>query len=431
MHGIRFFLIITLLGIITPAYGQLSHSFVPIASIYDGGRARDIAQAPDGTIFLANDIDGLRAYSFDGSAFTHIAHINDGDSALGVAVASDSLVFLADGGGGLRAYSYDGASFSNTAHIDDGGSAEAVAVANDGTIFLANDFDGLRAYTYDGTSFTNTAHVNDGGSAEALAFAPDGNIFLANLQDGVRAYQYTGTAFINMTHIYQNENVVWEVAFSNDGSVLVGDISTLRVYTYQDTVYAEAANIELDDWPQDFAVTADNTILVANRGSVVTPGSLQAYVYNGATLVKTAHLEDGIDGFGIALASDGTILLANDSDGLYAYAYTPVTGIEENSSPHPNDFTLKQNYPNPFNPSTNFTFRVSSQLLGNSKVSIQIFDLQGRLVNTIVNRPLAPGEYTASWNGRSDSGKQVASGVYLYRMRAGDFLATRKMILLR
>ncbi len=427
MHSIRFFLIITLLGIIAPAYGQLSHSFASIASIYDGGRARDVAQAPDGTIFLANDFDGLRAYSYDGSTFTHIAHINDGDSALGVAIASDSLVFLADGGGGLRAYSYDGASFTNTAHIDNGGSAEAVAVADDGTIFLANDFDGLRAYTYDGTSFTNTAHVNDGGSAEELAIAPDGTIFLANLQDGVRAYQYTGTAFINITHIYQNENVVWEVALSSDGSVLVGDIETLRVFTSQDTVYTEVINMDLNDWPQDFAVTADNTIFVANRNSIFSNGSLQAYSYDGATLTQTAHLEDGVDGYGITLASDGTIFLANDADGLSAYAYTPVTGIEDESSSHPEYFTLEQNYPNPFNPLTNIGFRISD--LG--FVDLAIYDASGRMVKKLVSEHRVPGSYSVQWDATDNSGQLVGSGAYFYQLRYGKHQHTRKMILLR
>ena len=63
---------------------------------------------------------------------------------------------------GLRAYTYNGSSFTNTAHVNDGGYGLGVSVSSDGTIFLANGQDGLRAYTYDGSSFTNTAHINDG-----------------------------------------------------------------------------------------------------------------------------------------------------------------------------------------------------------------------------------------------------------------------------
>ena len=82
-----------------------------------------------------------------------------------ITLSSNGTIFLANGDDGLRAYTYDGSSFTNTANIDDGGCAYGVTVSSDGTIFLANGDDGLRAYTYDGSSFTNTAHINDGGGA--------------------------------------------------------------------------------------------------------------------------------------------------------------------------------------------------------------------------------------------------------------------------
>ena len=62
-----------------------------------------MAVGSDGTVFLANYNDGLRAYSYDGTSFTNTAHINDGGKALGVAVASNGAVFLANGDDGLRA----------------------------------------------------------------------------------------------------------------------------------------------------------------------------------------------------------------------------------------------------------------------------------------------------------------------------------------
>lgn len=88
----------------------------------------------------------------------------------------------------------------------------------------------------------------------------------------------------------------------------------------------------------------------------------------------------------------------------------------------PESFSLGQNYPNPFNPSTNFTFRVAQEGL----VSIKVFDLLGREIATLVNEVRHPGEYTAQWNAVGFS-----SGVYLYKMEAGSFVSTKKMILMK
>ncbi len=73
-----------------------------------------------------------------------------------VAVGSDGVVFLANGNDGLRAYTYDGSAFTNTAHRNDGDYAFGLAVGPDGTVFSRQRYDGCRAYTYDGMSLTNT-----------------------------------------------------------------------------------------------------------------------------------------------------------------------------------------------------------------------------------------------------------------------------------
>ncbi len=93
----------------------------------------------------------------------------------------------------------------------------------------------------------------------------------------------------------------------------------------------------------------------------------------------------------------------------------------------PKKFVLLQNYPNPFNPTT----RISYQLAADSRVHLTIYDLIGREITVLVNEVQSPGHYSVNWNGR-DAGKQpVASGLYLYRLTAGEFTATRKMILMR
>ncbi len=90
----------------------------------------------------------------------------------------------------------------------------------------------------------------------------------------------------------------------------------------------------------------------------------------------------------------------------------------------PESFALKQNYPNPFNPTTTIAFALPEE----SKVSIKIYDISGSLVRTLVNDNRLAGEYNVAWNGQNDNGMQVSSGVYIYRIEAGSFTQSRRMV---
>ncbi len=93
----------------------------------------------------------------------------------------------------------------------------------------------------------------------------------------------------------------------------------------------------------------------------------------------------------------------------------------------PTSFTLAQNYPNPFNPETRIDYVVAAP----SNVRIEIYNMLGQKIRTLINDYRAAGDYTVTWHGTNDSGAQVASGVYLYKMTAGDYTETRKMTLLK
>jgi hypothetical protein len=99
----------------------------------------------------------------------------------------------------------------------------------------------------------------------------------------------------------------------------------------------------------------------------------------------------------------------------------------ENPFTSPEKFVLNQNYPNPFNPST----RISYQLSSTTNVQLKIYNPLGQEVKTLVNVRQAAGHYWVEWDGSDHKGKQVVSGVYLYRLKAGTFIQTRKMLLLR
>jgi subtilisin-like proprotein convertase family protein len=118
--------------------------------------------------------------------------------------------------------------------------------------------------------------------------------------------------------------------------------------------------------------------------------------------------------------------------------YTSTISIKETSSLLPDNFLLFQNYPNPFNPSTKIAFKIPGSLSrlyreegygfsrGVGLVSLKIYDITGREVQTLVNEELQPGTYEVTFDG-----SLLTSGVYFYQLRAGNFIETKKMLLIK
>ncbi len=106
-----------------------------------------------------------------------------------------------------------------------------------------------------------------------------------------------------------------------------------------------------------------------------------------------------------------------------------VVSVEQTSVERPTDYWLGQNYPNPFNPKTAISFHLPAGQAGlsaNSFVSLRVFDVLGREVAVLINEEKLAGTYNVTWDA-----SDLSSGVYLYRLRAGSFVETKKMLLLR
>lgn len=106
---------------------------------------------------------------------------------------------------------------------------------------------------------------------------------------------------------------------------------------------------------------------------------------------------------------------------LYGDTTFPV-GVTQISSEVPLSFSLSQNYPNPFNPNTVIRFQITNS----SDTKLIIYDALGKEVETLVDRKLEPGEYEAEFNGEN-----LPSGVYYYKLQAGDYAETKKMVLIK
>ena len=142
-----------------------------------------------------------------------------------------------------------------------------------------------------------------------------------------------------------------------------------------------------------------------------------------------ADVDPPIDGRSLYyLTSTGWQSLTTIDIMVTAYVSDESVGVEgKNNEQLPLTFDFKQNYPNPFNPTTTISYQVPHQ----SDVRIDIYNTLGQKVRTLMNDRKQPGVYEAAWDGKNDSGARVGSGVYLYRMVAGDFVKIRKMILMK
>jgi len=130
------------------------------------------------------------------------------------------------------------------------------------------------------------------------------------------------------------------------------------------------------------------------------------------------------------VAIDGSVeivdVLAADQYAQEVYIeITEKTNSDINALP--THFELAQNFPNPFNPSTEVHFALPHSC----QVSLEIFNIAGQKVTTLVNQPLDAGYHSVVWNGCESSGNQVASGIYFYRLKTDDFQQTKKMMLLK
>ncbi|MBI2429919.1 MAG: T9SS type A sorting domain-containing protein, partial [Ignavibacteriales bacterium] len=107
------------------------------------------------------------------------------------------------------------------------------------------------------------------------------------------------------------------------------------------------------------------------------------------------------------------------------------TGVKErpiaSGGSIPTDYSLGQNFPNPFNPATTIRYNLPHS----GQVTLEVFNIVGQKVATIVDQVQSAGEWSVRWNGEDASGKLVSTGLYLYRLTAGSYVSTKKMMLIK
>ena len=109
------------------------------------------------------------------------------------------------------------------------------------------------------------------------------------------------------------------------------------------------------------------------------------------------------------------------------WVFNPTTTTGVPADQVPIRFTLQQSYPNPFNPSATILYSLENQVY----VRLSIYNLLGQRVRALVDGRERAGNHVAVWDGTDDSGKRVASGIYFYRLEAGSFVSTKKMVMIK
>lgn len=164
---------------------------------------------------------------------------------------------------------------------------------------------------------------------------------------------------------------------------------------------------------------------MGDSGLVVTGGGSH-YSQDGGTTWKKID-SGGYVGVTFASPTAGWATRGEFESRILKFNGNLATAVAERESGAPQAFELAQNYPNPFNPGTHIKFHVPAA----SWVHLEVFNITGQHIATLLEEKRAAGEHELAWDGRNDLGQPVPSGIYLLSIRAGEFTQTRKMMLTR
>lgn len=173
----------------------------------------------------------------------------------------------------------------------------------------------------------------------------------------------------------------------------------------------------------DLSIDGNNWItVIPSRISANSEGSTPVYELFPITPMLAKYIRINIE----TTSAPSSHIFQSSVAELEAYMMPP-TGINDICIEVPNFYKLHPNYPNPFNPVTTISYDLPER----RAVNLAIFDLLGREVLTLENGVVEPGYHTMQWDGLDNAGQPVAAGVYLYRLKAGDFTQMRKMVLMK
>ena len=258
-----------------------------------------------------------------------------------------------------------------------------------------------------------------------------GRLFKVTDADGVSPSisEITGddfpTGYISCIELGSSENQIL-VTFSNYGVISVWE--TLNGGLLWENKEGTEEEHMLPDMPVRWALynpdNRDEVILATEVGVWSTTD------FNSASPAWTAS-NSGLANVRTDMlqirSSDNFVIAATHGRGLFSTDALVSQAAVSEESLVPKTFVLHQNYPNPFNPTTTIKYA----LFQSSQVTISVYDMLGRFVKTLVNNTQEPGVKTIQWDAKDEQGNRISAGVYIYKLKSGDFMETKEMILLK
>ncbi len=292
----------------------------------------------------------------------------------------------------------------------------AFALAKDG---LANIYAGTNFGVYRSPDTGRTWQQSGliGSKVTGMAAGAGDDIFAMTSVEGVFKSSDHGASWMSLGLV---ENDLQSIAVNAANTIFVGGAGRVYISTNDGVVWNYTLVSEA--FVYSLALRDASTIVAGTgQGIFVSTNEGQTWVPRSGGLSQTLVLSVAVD-------NQGYVYAGTYHGGAYR-SVLPLTSVEHPGI-LPSSFELSQNYPNPFNPKTDIRYTIPLQRdgqIGNSRnVTLRIFDLLGREIAALVNERKEPGEYIVSW----DAGN-LPSGIYFYRLTAGQVTATKKMLLVR
>jgi hypothetical protein len=388
------------------------------------------------SLFAGTDAGGAYLSTNDGTSWTQVKTGLTNTRIWSIAVfpasgGTGGTNLFAGTAGGVFLSANNGTSWTavSTGLTNTNVRALAVSPASGGTNLFAGTFGGgVFLSTNNGTSWgaVSTGLTNTNVVALAISPASGGSgekLFAATSTGGVFLSTNNGTSWTAVNNGLTNPSVpALAVSPAIDGSG-----TNLFAGTY-DGVFLSTDNGA--SWKQT-GVTTTVVTSFALSGANLFAGTIVGVFLstnNGTswTAVNTGLTDASVWSLAVSPASGGSganLFAGTMYSGVWKRALAEmVTSVERVSTSVPVHFSLDQNYPNPFNPSTSFSFSIPS----NSFVTLKVFDVLGKEVSILVAEELAAGTYSRHWDAAN-----VPSGVYFYRLQAGEYVETKKLVVLK
>jgi hypothetical protein len=230
----------------------------------------------------------------------------------------------------------------------------------------------------------------------------------------------------------RSQNLPWAYFPGDTGVVFYRRTDSTSIYRYNASMLSEDTIVNFNDtvgtvYNENFKDTSGNVHLfrysISIKYTLPVFGKYYPSIFMAGGIIYASKL------FMIAYQTDGMMyggtisLMGAMIDGVY---YGDSTTLSVNSQLRnktiASDYALYQNYPDPFNPSTTISFTIPAR----SAVTMKIYDILGKEVATIVSQELPAGTYSRQWNAA-----KMSSGIYFYRLQAGSFTQTKRLVLLK